>query len=150
MIFVKKNSDKITNHLKQSSTKFHYGARKGFDINGQMLVKSLRHEMTRGRKTGRTYKIYRGIGGRALKRPRLHVASTKDEFPAVITGKLRQSVDYRVLGSTKMRFGAGDGSMEYAKILEARNEYLKKTFINHKNQFKTNLNRQIKKALGFK
>ncbi len=146
---VKKTSKKdFSKHFKHSSTKFKDGARKGFDINGQMLVKDVRHEMTHGRKSGNTYKVYRGLGGRKLKRPRLHIASTPSEYPAVITGDLRKSVDYKVRGSTRLEFGAGNGFMIYPKILEERNQFLKRTFEKHKNQFKTNLNREIKKSLG--
>jgi len=149
MITVKKTSKKdFSKHFKHSSVKFQHGVRRGFDINGQMLVKDVRYEMTHGRKSGNTYKIYRGLGGRKLKSPRLHIASTPQEYPAVITGALRKTVDYKVRGSTRLEFGAGNGFMIYPKILEERNQFLKRTFEKHKNQFKTNLNREIRKSLG--
>jgi HK97 gp10 family phage protein len=66
-------------------------------------------------KSGREYIVSRGRGGRALKRSRVHVASAAGEAPAVITGKLRKEVYYRVEGSNRLRIGA---NTDYAKFLE--------------------------------
>ncbi len=128
--------------------KIKKGARKGFYLNGKMLVQDVREKMTKGPKSGNTYLIYRGLGGRLLKRPRLHIASRPSEYPAIISGNLRKSVDFKVRGHSRMEFGAGDGSMIYAKTLEKRNKYLRRTIASSRNIFKTTMNREINKSLG--
>ena len=72
------------------------GIRMGAYISGKQLVASLRSDMSK-KKSGKSYKIYTGVGG-ALKRPRLHKASSSNETPAVVTGKFRKSIDFAVRG----------------------------------------------------
>jgi phage gpG-like protein len=93
------------------------GMRKGAYISGKELVKEARDRMN-DPKTGRRYKINRGRGGRILKKPRTHIASNIDEAPAVITGDLRKSVGFKVLGKKTLIFGAGNRNVKYARILE--------------------------------
>lgn len=138
------------NHINDGPHKFRTGARRGFAINGKMLVADVITKMNQKPKSGRKYKIYVGIGGRRLKKPRIHVASTPSEYPAVITGRLRKSVDFKVLGYSKMEFGAGSSKIRYAKPLEERNKYLTRTMRVKQNAFKTNLNREIRKSMGLK
>ena len=82
----------------------------------------IQREMTDGRKSGRTYTQTVGIGGRR-RRAYLHIASTKDEFPAVITGKLRKSTGYIMRSATLFIETVG---VAYAKFLNRRNKYLQK------------------------
>ena len=49
-----------------------------------------------------------------------------------------------------MEFGAGDNKVDYAKHLEKRNKFLRKTMKATANQFKANLNREISKSMGIR
>jgi hypothetical protein len=144
------SNKKAFDHINNGSHRFKTGARKGFHINGKMVVNDVVTKMNQKPKSGRSYKVYRGIGGRKLQKPRLHVASSPDEYPAVITGDLRKSVDFKVLGFSRMEFGAGSNKVRYAKFLEKRNKYLRRTVRATGNQFKANLNREINKAMGLR
>ena len=144
------SNKKAFDHVNNGPHKFKTGTRKGFYINGKMVVNDVVMKMNQKPKSGRTYKVYRGIGGRKLQKARLHVASSPNEYPAVITGALRKSVDFKVLGFTRMEFGAGNTRVRYAKFLEKRNKYLKRTVTATGNQFKANLNREINKAMGLR
>lgn len=110
-------------------------------------------------KHGRTYLVSIGRGGRKLKRLRQHVASRAGESPAVISGKLRSSVYFRVEGNNQLRIGA---DTPYARILElggntgrnhashiARRNYLKRPILNSRRNIirnlQTSINSQIKK-----
>lgn len=134
--------------------KFKVGARRGFKLNGDALVADVRQKMTKKNKSGRVYLIYRGLGGRRLKNARRHVASGAGEYPSVISGNLRKSVDFRVKGSTRLEFGAGGGKVNYAKFLEEgtsqikERRFLRQTMRSYQNQFKTTLNREINKSMG--
>ena len=72
---------KLPNHISK-------GIRKGAYISGKALVAELRSDMNRS-KSGKTYMVSTGIGGKSLKRPRLHRASSSSEAPAVISGEFR-------------------------------------------------------------
>jgi HK97 gp10 family phage protein len=135
------------------------GIRRGAYITGKQLVADTRERMTRGSRSGRLYKIYRGLGGRRLSSPRIHRASAINEYPAIVSGRLRKSVDFKVRGSSSLEFGAGDNTVQYAKFLEtgtsktAPRRYLKQTIDRLQNQTKTNLSRELNKGLrsiGFK
>ena len=82
----------------------------------------IQKEMTDGIKSGRTYTQTIGIGGRR-RRAYLHVASTRNEFPAVITGKLRKSTGYIMRSTTLFIETVG---VNYSKFLNRRNKYLQK------------------------
>ena len=90
---------------------------KGFFTSGKELVKDLKKDMKEP-KSGRTYKIYRGVRGGKLKKPRLHIASAPSETPAILTGKFRKSVDFAVRGNRTLEFGANQSAPEYAEFLE--------------------------------
>ena len=70
-------------------------------------------------KSGRVYNIRIGRGGRILKNIKSHQASAPGESPAVISGKLRNSLYSRVEGSNQLRIGA---NTPYARILELRSD----------------------------
>lgn len=126
--------------------------RKGMYISGEELTKDARDNMTNSPKSGRTYRVYRGIGGRKLVKPRSHTASARGEYPAVITGALRKSVDFRVRGMSRLDFGAGDTERElaeeYAAPLEKSRKYLKQTIDRLQNNVMTNVNKELNKALN--
>jgi len=113
------------------------------------------------KKSGRSYKILKGIGGRGLKNYRVHTASSASETPAVITGTFRKSIDFLVRGNRTLEFGSGNEGLakEYAKVLElgssrmAARQPLGRTVRKLQNQVKTNITREINKqieAAGFK
>ena len=136
------------------------GIRMGAYISGKELVQSLRNDMSQ-KKSGRSYKISKGIGGRGLKNYRVHTASSPSETPAVITGRFRKSIDFLVRGNRTLEFGSGNEGLakEYAKVLElgssrmAARQPLGRTVRKLQNQVKTNITREINKqieAAGFK
>jgi HK97 gp10 family phage protein len=150
---------KVDKALKKMPAAIRKGIRRGAYITGTQLVKDARDKMTRSPKSGRTYKIYRGLGGRRLSAPRIHRASAQNQYPAVVSGRLRASVDFKVRGSQNLEFGAGSNTIEYAKFLEtgtskmAPRLFLKQTTRRLQNQTKTNLSRELNKSiktLGFK
>lgn len=147
-------------NLKRMPQRIKRGIRRGAYISGKELVKEARDRMNNKPKGGRTYKIYRGIGGKSLKRPRLHKASKAGEAPAVISGKLRKSTDFKVKGDKNLIFGAGGGDVKYARILErggttGRNRatkiegrfYLRDTTRKLSNNVKRNLGREVIKQI---
>lgn len=76
------------------------GIRKGFYYLGKDLIKESRVLINKKPKTGRVYLIRKnGI-------LQEHRASSAGEAPAVITGRLRESVDFLVSGGNTMIFGA--------------------------------------------
>ncbi len=137
------------------------GIRRGAYLIGKELVKETRERINDKPKGGRTYKIYKGIGGRSLNRPRLHKASAPNEAPAVITGRLRKTIDFKVRGSKSLEFGAGSSQVKYARILEvggttgrggrtkikARN-YLRNTTRKLSNKVKITLRREVNKLIN--
>lgn len=122
--------------------------RRGLYISGKEMTKFLKGEMTKKGRSGRKYKIYKGLGGRLLKQPRIHTASTPQEWPAVITGDFRKSIDFLVKGFSRMEFGSGKNFAEkYTKFLESRNKPVQRTVSQFKGKVKTNINKEIEKAL---
>lgn len=143
---------KLPNHISK-------GIRKGAYISGKALVAELRSDMNRS-KSGKTYKVTTGIGGKVLKKPRLHRASSSSEAPAVISGEFRKSVDFLVRGNRTLEFGSGNEGLakDYAEVLElgsdkmAARKPLGRTVKKLENQVKTNLAREVNKqikAAGF-
>ena len=137
----------------QLPKKISQAIRRGAYISGKQLVADLRQDMSK-KKSGRTYKIYTGVGG-ALKRPRLHKASSPSETPAVITGKFRKSIDFKVRGNRTLEFGSGNEGLakDYAKVLElgssrmAARKPLGKTVRKLQNQVRTNIKKEIDKVI---
>ena len=76
------------------------GVRKGFYELGKLLKKESVALINKKPKSGRLYSIVKN-GIRTI-----HQASAPGEAPAVITGRLRASVDFEVSGSNTMTFGA--------------------------------------------
>lgn len=137
----------------QLPKKISQAIRRGAYISGKQLVADLRQDMSK-KKSGRTYKIYTGVGG-ALKRPRLHKASSPSETPAVITGKFRKSIDFKVRGNRTLEFGSGNEGLakDYAKVLElgssrmAARKPLGRTVRKLQNQVRTNIKKEIDKVI---
>lgn len=96
--------------------------RKAFYDIGKDLVKTAVALIDKKPKHGRTYRLTRGLGGR--RRPLYnHVASAPGEAPAVITGELRESINFTVHGSKDLQFGVDltRGDAPYGKFLEYAN-----------------------------
>lgn len=160
-LIIDPKTDKTLLDLRKLPQEIKIGLRKGAYLVGKSLVKDTKREMNIKPKSGRTYTIYKGIGGRKLKRPRKHIASAPlKESPAVITGLLRKSVDFKVRGTSRLEFGAGDDDVKYARILEVggragRNKatkiqgrfYLKKSINRQRKQTKRTLEREINKFI---
>ena len=123
--------------------------RRGLYNSGKILSDDLKKEITKKGRSGRVYQIYTGLGGRLLKKPKNHRASTPNEMPAVISGDYRKSIGFRVLGSSKMEFGSGGygKAVDYAEYLENRNQPLGKTVRKLKNQVNTNIYKEINKGM---
>ena len=100
------------------------GIRKGFYFAGKGLVKESKKLINKKPKSGRVYIVTQGIGGKTLKNVRLHRASAPNEAPAVITGKLRESITFIVKNHNMLQFGSED--VEYAKQLENGSTRLRK------------------------
>ncbi len=124
--------------------------RQGLYISGKMLESDLKKNMTKKGRSGRVYQIYRGLGGRLLKKARRHQASTPSELPAIISGDYRASIGFKVLGSSKMEFGSGGNGKagDYAEYLENRNQPLGKTVKQLGNQVNANIYKQINKGMS--
>lgn len=133
------------------------GMRMGAFISGKQLVNDLRSKMSQRGRSGRTYRITRGVGG-TLKSPRDHRASSPRELPAVITGTFRKSIDFKVRGTTTLEFGSGNDGLAkgYAKALETgtskmkKRQPLRKTVNRLQNQVNRNITREINKQIGIK
>lgn len=126
--------------------------RQGFYVSGKQLVADLNKDM-KAPKSGKSYKIYRGIGGSKLKKPRIHTSSAPSETPAVITGKFRKSVDFAVRGNRELEFGANENAPEYAEFLENGTSKMKarkpfeRTVLKNKERIKSNIDIRLKQAL---
>jgi hypothetical protein len=129
------------------------GIRMGAYISGKQLVANLRSDM-REKKHGKVYKVSIGRGGRALKKSRLHTASSAAETPAMITGDFSKSIDFKVKGNRTLEFGSGSNGYaeDYAKYLETIRKPLGRTVRKLQNNVKTNIKKEINKQikqLGF-
>lgn len=158
-IIADKNNNKVQIAHAGFSNALAKGFRFGAYISGKELVSDLREDMKKP-KHGRTYRVYKGIGGTKLKRPRLHKASSESEIPAIITGEFRKSVDFAVRGSKRLEFGSGNEGLakKYAKALEfgsskmAARKPIQRTAKKLQNQVNKNLSNSINKEvnkLGF-
>jgi hypothetical protein len=129
------------------------GMKMGAYISGKQLVASLRSDM-REKKHGKVYKVSIGRGGRALKKSRLHTASSAAETPGMITGNFSKSIDFEVKGNRTLEFGSGSKGYaeDYAKYLETIRKPLGRTVRKLQNNVKTNIKKEINKQikrLGF-
>lgn len=154
------NNRFVFNVIAKLDKSFPAAIRKGLQTSGVQIAGKagrandgfIKQEMNKP-KHGRTYLVSVGRGGRKLQRLRQHVASRAGESPAVITGKLRDSVYFRVEGSNHLRIGA---NTPYARILElggktgrnhasyiARRNYLKRPILNSRRDIIRNLQNAI-------
>lgn len=84
---------------------------------GKILLSWIKQDMKQP-KTGRVYKSYFGVKGK-YKQARFITASAPSETPAVRTGNFRKSIDFTVIGNTKLEWGSGKGTAtDYARALE--------------------------------
>lgn len=82
-------------------------------------------------KSGRNYKVYRGIGGRRLARPRIHTASRKGEAIAILSGETRDNTYFKVTGWDRLEIGT---RTIQGKVWEkSRNTYIKGILKGRKN-----------------
>lgn len=134
------------------------GLRIGAYISGKEMANFLKKEMTKKGRSGRRYLVYRGLGGRLLKNPRLHQASAANEYPAVISGSFRKSVDFQVQGYSQLVFGSGANGLaqKYARALEfgtskmAARQPVGRVVKMFDNKVRTNLTKEINKQMGVK
>jgi len=143
---LKKLEQKITQKTREMKT-LH---RKLLYDFGRDTQKEIKEEMTKKNKTGRVYKVYRGIGGNRLVNARLHRASAKLEHPAVRSGNLRNSMYFKVRGSDSVVIGA---SAKYAKYLEfgtsriAERKFLERSADKKIHQFATQTKNEFGKLI---
>lgn len=154
MIIVKEDPEnaKTLKFLYEMPVELTTAIRQAFYISGKELVSTLNKDM-RAPKSGQSYKVYRGIGGGKLKKPRIHIASAPSEVPAIVTGKFRKSVAFQVRGNRALEFGADESAPEYAEYLEkgtskmeARKPF-ERTVQKNKEKIKSNIDIRLKKVL---
>jgi hypothetical protein len=132
--------------------------RSGMDIIGKKNAANdgLVKQQMNAPKSGRTYKTKVGKTGRKLSRSRLYTASAVGQSPAVVSGALRKSTDFTVIGGNRLEISA---NTPYARILEqggtitwkkrsgsariARRNYLRRPIL----QSRRNIIRHIKQAI---
>ena len=105
MIKITRESNRILIDLQKHDRHLRSGIRKALHEIGQEVVKEDQRLITEGPKTGRIYRI----------KGRDHQASAPGEAPANLSGKLRESADYKVHSEHKMEVGEYAG---YAGYLE--------------------------------
>jgi hypothetical protein len=115
----KANVAHIVLNIKNLANVEKQAVRKTFYEIGKTLVKDAKDEINKQPKSGRQYKKYSGASGR-LKKPKYYTASAPGEAPAVVTGKLRKSINFTVSGGDQMSFGIdlSRADASYAKYLE--------------------------------
>ena len=122
---------------------FHKMAKESLHLIGGEIVKQAKKNMDQ-KSVGRTYII----GGKT------HIASKDGDTANNQTGKLKQSIRYELNG-LKMKFGAGNSSIDYAGYLEEGTSKMGKRPNCDKsiNQKETVINAEIdkiyKKAVGY-
>lgn len=97
-------------------------------------------------KSGRTYKVYVGRGGKRLRRPRLHRASAHGEMPAILTGALKKSLGFELKNGSILTFGANTPYARRHELKGQRSYLLKSIRKNRRN----NINwyeKEIEKAI---
>lgn len=109
--------------IKQFANLTSKAIRMGFYEVGKDLVHEAKDLINKKPKHGRTYIKHVGVGGRKLKSGLKHIASAPGEAPAVITGKLRDSINFTVHGANEMDFGVDQTrkGVKYGKFLEYEN-----------------------------
>lgn len=118
--------------------------RQGAYDSGRELSRELKTELTKKGRSGRRYKVYKGIGGRKLARPRMHIASTHDEIPATITGAFRNSINFLVKTYRYLEFGTTDEKGK-ASFLEKTRKPIGKTVDKNQLLVQKNIRDHLKK-----
>lgn len=132
----------------QSPLKIRTGIRKAFFYAGRNYVEiSKKNILDKKTKTGRIYLVRLG------NRVKRHQASSPEQYPANLTGVLRKSHDFTVVGDSKMIFGARLDAY-YAKFLEegtskmAPRPFLKKTVTSEHEKTLNFLSIEVRKRLS--
>lgn len=126
------------------------GVRRALYLAGKDMVKTSRAMMMEP-KSGKPILVRMGRTGK-LKNSRLHIQSAPGEAPAIITGTLKKSVDFNVVGTNKIEFGAKD-SVSYGGFLEdgtskmEKRPYLKPSIEKNEKNLYNKLNDSVKKSL---
>jgi len=139
-------SNQILKKMRQHPERAKKGARKGLLYAGRYLQNEARVKIKdKSSKTGRIY-TYRG---------RTHQASAPGEYPANRSGNLVKNIEFQILSSEKLEFGAKNGA-PYAISLELGNKtgnrmkprpFLDKTVQNNKLKILNIIGKEIEKEI---
>ncbi len=101
-------SQKTIAFIENFSENTRQAIRQTFFRMGRDLKKKTRAAINdRASKTGNWYRVYRGAGGRKLKKARWHQASAPGQTHANLTGILRDSLGWMTHGTDHLEFGYG-------------------------------------------
>jgi len=97
--------------------------RRAFYDLGKDLTKEAKNLIDSKPKSGRTYIKRIGTKGQRLKKGISYIASAAGEAPAVVSGTLKRSLNFNVVGDKKLQVGIDlhYGAATYAKYLEYKN-----------------------------
>lgn len=124
------------------------GVRQGFYKLGKSLKATANKNILEKPKSGRTYIIRRGPTGRRFR----HIASSRGESFANVSGAARRTLGFDVRGANHLEFGFRKNSQtEYTKLLEDTNKLNRPTLKiaikqNQRNSVKL-FEREIKRAV---
>lgn len=131
--------------VKQLNARTRRGIDKAFRKE-RVLLKRETVEGSKEKKTGRIYTVYRGRGGRKLKRPRQHQASATNESPAILTGALNKSLGFKMQRGKILTYGA---NTPYARRWElSRRTYLLRSIKKRRMDIWNSLESHIKQEIG--
>lgn len=99
-------SRKVVNRVKRTEMSFERGAQSGKRAVGISLLRTTKHEIMKGKKTGRVYTIEYASGRR-----RRHRSSAPGQTHANLTGALKRSLSYKSQGDD-LEFGYGVGAVD--------------------------------------
>lgn len=135
-------NDEIRRMVKENEKRARTGIRKAFHKMGKEMTKIAKENIDKGKKTGRFYWVDPGLKGKKYTKKLFkqndkahlnssallkHRASAPGEYPAKITGKLMNSINFTVRGAQQLEYGANailvstkKGALysEYPKYLE--------------------------------
>lgn len=117
--------------LKETQKRTRHGIESAFKAFGPTLAKAATASMKES-KSGRTYRVYWSVTGQRLQKGRTHQASSKSETPAIVSGRLMRSLNFKVKGFKSLVFGANgidpDSGFDYGRKHElSPRSYLKRT-----------------------
>lgn len=104
--FVLQGLHNLSEAMKQAVRKSFYHT--GLDIAGREGSNNsglIKQDMAKGTKSGRQYKLYRGLNNRKLIRPRMHTASRAGQALAIVSGETRDKTYFRVKGWDRLEIG---------------------------------------------